>query len=445
MRKESNLTARPTKPINYAIGMFGTSIPINMFKTFAFVYYVDHLAVLTAEKFAIIIATYTILDALDNPVYGFLSDSTRSRWGRRRPWLVIGAPLLALSFITFFSVPAGLSEGSVFWYALIMYMMTGTLDSMINSNYGALFPELFTTEAQRAKTNALRQVFQLIAMIISIALTPIVTEKIGYRTTSIVYSILAVVVILYMALNSHETPEAQKMPKPNLFKTVWDILRNPKFWIYGLSNAAFFAALAILQQSVALYSKYVLNEGGLASTIMLASVIVCAILGIPVWVKIMKKLKLMKTWRLSMICVAVALIPLFFVNTLVASIFSLVILGFGYGGTCVTMDIVASRILDEDTAKHGVKREGTFSSLVGILNKTSNLFVAGGFLIVSKVYGYQNGELPGPNPSAAARFLLSLFPFVVMIVCVVISLFLNFKDIPEAQPAQVNTSDSEKE
>ena len=316
---------------------------------------------------------------------------------------------------------------------------------MINSNYGALFPELFTTEAQRAKTNALRQVFQLIAMIISIALTPIVTEKIGYRTTSIVYSILAVVVILYMALNSHETPEAQKMPKPNLFKTVWDILRNPKFWIYGLSNAAFFAALAILQQSVALYSKYVLNEGGLASTIMLASVIVCAILGIPVWVKIMKKLKLMKTWRLSMICVAVALIPLFFVNTLVASIFSLVILGFGYGGTCVTMDIVASRILDEDTAKHGVKREGTFSSLVGILNKTSNLFVAGGLLIVSKVYGYQNGDIPGPNPSGAARFLLSLFPFIVMIVCVVISLFLNFKDIPEPQPVQVNASDNEKE
>ncbi|HPB17342.1 MAG TPA: hypothetical protein PK870_06805, partial [Clostridia bacterium] len=69
MRKESHLKARPTKPINYAIGMFGTSIPINMFKTFAFVYYVDHLAVLTAEKFAIIVAAYTILDALDNPVY----------------------------------------------------------------------------------------------------------------------------------------------------------------------------------------------------------------------------------------------------------------------------------------------------------------------------------------------------------------------------------------
>ncbi|MDD4543309.1 MAG: MFS transporter [Clostridia bacterium] len=445
MRKDSKLTARPTKPINYAIGMFGTSIPINMFKTFAFVFYVDHLAVLTAEKFALIIAAYTILDAIDNPVYGFLSDSTRSRWGRRRPWLVIGAPLLALSFIMFFSVPAGLSEGSVFWYALIMYMFTGTLDSMINSNYGALFPELFKTETQRAKTNALRQVFQLVAMIVSIALTPIVTEKIGYRNTSIVYSILAVVVILYMALNSHETPEAQKMPKPNLFKTVWDILRNPKFWIYGLSNAAFFAALAILQQSVSLYSKYVLNEGGLASTIMLASVIVCAILGIPVWVKIMKKLKLMKTWRLSMVFVAVSLIPLFFVNTLVATIVSLVVLGFGYGGSCVTMDIVASRILDEDTLRHGVKREGTFSSLIGVLNKTSNLFVAGGFLIVSRVYGYQNGDFPGPDPSSAARFLLSLFPFTVMIFCVIMSLFLNFKNLPESQTVAVEDSETKKE
>jgi GPH family glycoside/pentoside/hexuronide:cation symporter len=178
---------------------------------------------------------------------------------------------------------------------------------------------------------------------------------------------------------------------------------------------------------------------------MLASVILCAIAGIPVWVKIMKKLKLMKAWRLSMIFVAVSLIPLFFVNTLVASIVSLVVLGFGYGGSCVTMDIVASRILDEDTAKHGVKREGTFSSLIGVLNKTSNLFVAGGLLIVSRVYGYQNGDLPGPDPAGAARFLLSLFPFIVMIFCVVISLFLKFKDLPETQTATLKEADNPKE
>jgi len=425
--------SRPTKPINYAIGMFGTSIPINMFKTYAFIFYVDHLSAINAEAFALILAVYTVLDAIDNPVYGFLSDSTRTRWGRRRPWLVIGAPLLALSFVMFFSVPSWLSEGSTFWYALLMYMLTGTLDSLINSNYGALFPELFKTDKERARTNAFRQAFQLLAMIISIALTPMVTSAIGYQNTAIAYSALALVVILYMTLNCHETPEAQELPKPQFFKTVGAILANPKFWLYGLTNAAFFAALAVLQQSVSFYAKYVLNAGGMESTIMLASVIVVAIIAIPVWVQIVKKLKLMKTWRATLVTVTVALVPLFFVNSLAGSVVALVILGFGYGGVCVTMDIVGARILDEDKARYGVQREGTFASLSGVLNKTSGLFAAIGFLLVSRLYGYESGEVPGPQPADAARFLISLFPFIIMIVCCVVSLFLHFPEQAETK------------
>ncbi len=428
MKLESRLVSRPTKPINYAIGMFGTSIPINMFKTYAFIFYVDKLSAITTEKFALILAIYTVIDAIDNPIYGFLSDSTRSPWGRRRPWLVIGAPLLALSFIMFFNVPAGLAEGSVFWYALVMYILTGTLDSLINSNYGALFPELFKTEKERAKTNALRQAFQLLAMIISIALTPMITGAIGYTNTALIYSAMAVAVILYMTFNSHETPEAQQLPKPNLFTTIWAIAKNPKFWLYGLTNAAFFAALAVLQQSVAFYAKYVLHSEGMASTIMLATVIVVAMIAILAWVQIIRKIHLMKTWRLALLCVAVALIPLFFTQTLLASTLALVVLGFGYGGVTVTMDIIGARILDEDKARYGVQREGTFSSLTGILNKTSGLFAAAGFFLVSRLYGYQNGEIPGPQPADAARFLISIFPFVIMVVCCLLSLLLQFKE-----------------
>lgn len=427
MKKESKLVARPTKPINYAVGMFGTSIPINMFKTFAFIFYVDHLSAITSEQFALILFAYTFLDAIDNPVYGFLSDSTRTQWGRRRPWLVIGAPLLAICFVMFFSVPEGLSEGSLFWYAMIMYMLTGTLDSLINSNYGALFPELFKTEAERAKTNAIRQVFQLLAMIISMALTPIVVKAIGYRMTAIIYSILAVTVILYMTFTCHETPEAQELPRPQLFKSIWAIVKNPKFWLYGLTNAAFFAALSVLQQSVNFFAKYVLRNETLA-TVLLAAVIVVAIIGIPAWIQIVKRLHLMKTWRLTLLCVTVALIPLFFVKTLVGSTITLVVLGFGYGGVCVTMDIVGARILDEDKARYGVQREGTFSSLTGVLNKTSGLFAAVGFLLVSRLYGYESGEVPGPQPADAARFLISIFPFIIMVICCLLSLTLRFKD-----------------
>jgi len=438
----SKLKVKPTKPINYAIGMFGTSIPVNMFKTYAFIYYVDHLSAITTEMFAVILAVYTIVDAIDNPIYGFLSDSTRSPWGRRRPWLIIGTPLLVVCFNLFFNVPPWLGEGSVFWYALMMYILTGTLDAMLNTNYGSLFPELFTSQQERAKTNALRQVFQLIAMIVSIALTPMVAEAIGYRNTAFIYSALALVVIMYMTLNSHETPEAQKLPKPNLFGSVWAIIRNPKFWLNGLTRAAFFAALAILQQSVAFYTKYVLNAEGMASTIMLGAVIIVAIAAVPVWVKLLKKFGLMKTWRMSFVCVAVSLIPLYFTGTLLTSTLALVVLGFGYGGTCATMDLIGARILDEDKERYGVQREGTFNSLAGVLGNTSGLFVSMGFLMVSRIYGYESGDVPGTQPADAARFLISIFPFIIMVVCCALSLFLRFKEDGREKGEDVNGLDN---
>ncbi len=177
-----------SKSFNYAIGMFGTSIPINMLKTFAFTFYVLGLGV-TTTQWAAMMLIYTFIDALDNPVYGFLSDRTRSRCGRRRPWLAIGTPILILCFVAFYNIPAFLSGNTIFAYAMLFYILTGTLDSVINANYGALFPELFRDDASRAKTNALRQAFQLVAMIISIALTPMVTKALGYGLTSIIYDL----------------------------------------------------------------------------------------------------------------------------------------------------------------------------------------------------------------------------------------------------------------
>ena len=61
---------------------------------------------MTTVQLSLMLLIYTFIDAMDNPVYGFLSDRTRTRWGRRRPWLAIGTPLLVLCFIAFYSPPA---------------------------------------------------------------------------------------------------------------------------------------------------------------------------------------------------------------------------------------------------------------------------------------------------------------------------------------------------
>jgi GPH family glycoside/pentoside/hexuronide:cation symporter len=117
---------------------------------------------------------------------------------------------------------------------------------------------------------------------------------------------------------------------------------------------------------------------------------------------------------------------------LLTSTLILVILGFGYGGVCATLDIVGARILDEDTARHGVQREATFNSLSGVLGNTSGLFTALGFLMVSRIFGYESGDVPGSRPSDAARFLISIFPFILMVISLVLSMFLKFKGDKQA-------------
>ena len=302
------MSPKSTKSFNYAIGMFGTSIPINMLKTFAFAFYVLERGV-TTEQWATMLLIYTFIDALDNPIYGYLSDRTRSRWGRRRPWLAIGTPLLILTFIAFYNIPAFLAGNSIFAYAMLFYILAGTLDSVINANYGALFPELFRDDASRAKTNAMRQAFQLVAMIISIALTPVVTEALGYGLTAIVYGILGGAVILYMTFTCREKDPEPEEARPSLGQALKDLLTNKKFWIAGFANAFYSAAMSLVLASVVFYVEYALGLSSGQSTFLLAAVLVVAIAGVSLWVWLVKKFSLIPVWRGALAILALHFIP----------------------------------------------------------------------------------------------------------------------------------------
>ena len=419
------------KSFNYAIGMFGTSIPINMLKTYAAIYYIDSLG-MTTPQFALMLLIYAIIDAIDNPVYGFLSDRTRTRWGRRRPWLVIGTPLLILGFIAFYNIPAFLTGNSLVAYCMLFYILTGTLDSVINANYGALFPEMFRTDASRASTNALRQAFQLVAMIISIALTPVVTSAIGYGLTAILYGILGGAVILYMAFTSQEVPVTEEDIKPRLWESLKDLLLNKKFWISGLANAFYSAAMSLVLAALPFFVKYTLNIPSGQSTILFASVLLIAIGCVSVWAWLVRKYKLIPVWRAALAALGLAFIPLYFANSLVTAIVGSVLVGFGFSGVITTMDLIGAKVMDEDTQKHKQRREGIISNALGFMNRLNGLFTAAAFSLVFVFYGFESGTNPGTQPENAARFLLTMFPFVMMVISFVFSFFIHFDNTETA-------------
>lgn len=421
--------AGKTSPFRYGFAMFGTSIPINMFKSFAAIFYVDMLG-LDMKKYSLVLFIYTFIDAIDNPVYGFLSDRTRSKWGRRRPWLLIGTPLLILFFILFFNVPSFIENesGMLFIYMLLMYILTGTLDSLINANYGALFPDLFKKDDERAKTNGIRQIFQLLAMAISIALTPMIAEAIGYRLTSLIYGILALAVMMYCFYGCREDTNYEELEKPKLFDSIFALIKNPRFWIFGLAGAFYSAAFALISQALPFYVKYTLGLGGSTTTIMLGIVLGVAVIGILVWSKAAKKLSVMTIWRIGFIVMAVGFVPLYFAKTLPVAASIAAIMGFGIAGCLTSMDCIGAKIVDDDYRRNGVRREGIINSLVGVMNRLNGLFTSLAFYVASEKFGFINGDAPGTNPGLASKVLLCVFPFAAMVLASIISFFLKFPE-----------------
>lgn len=434
MEKTKTLVKK-TSPFRYGFGMFGTSIPINMFKSYAAALYLTELNLITSDQMARIVFIYTFVDAIDNPVYGFLSDRTNTKWGKRRPWLVIGTPLLILSFIMFFNMPTGIQSSNTmsYVYILLMYILTGTLDSLINANYGALFPTLFKTDEERAKTNAIRQICQLLAMVISIVLTPMVTKAIGYGLTAIIYGVVALAVILYMTFGCHEDIEAENIEyaeqeKPDLIKAIIALVTNGKFWIFGFAGAFYSAAFSLLSQAVTFYVKYSLGLDSSMTTVMLAVVFGFALIGIAVFSILSKKIEIIKIWRTGFIVMTVGFIPLYFATNLVSAVIIASVMGVGVAGCLISMDCIGAKIIDDDYARHGVKREGMLTSLIGVMNRLNGLYVSLGYKIMYNVYGFENDANPGDNPGAAARVLLCVLPFVAMLLASIFSMFLHFKD-----------------
>ena len=291
------------------------------------------------------------------------------------------------------------------------------------------FPDLFKGDAVRAKTNAMRQAFQLTAMIVSISLTPLVAEKLGYGMTSLVYGILGVSVILYMTFGCHENPHNLETEKPKLWDSLMSLFKNSKFWTLGLTNAFYSAALSLVLASIPFYVKYALkDERGIAVTMISAAVILMAIASFIVWVLAIKKFTLIPTWRGSLLTLGLAFIPLYFANSVLTAILAGLLLGFGLAGVMASMDLIGARIIDEDSLKTGIKREAIYSSAMGVLNRLNGLFISLAFFIAYKFFGYESGNVPGNNPGGAAKFLLIIFPFVLMILSFVMSQFLNFKN-----------------
>lgn len=433
----------------YSIGMFGLAIPINTIRVSALLFYVDILG-LDVRAFGTVMAVYAVLDAIDNPILGHLSDRTRTRWGRRRPWLVIGAVILTAGFVGFFFAPSTLDGVAlVVWFAFFAILCEAA-DSMYAANYNALLPELFATEHHRAGANSLRQAFQLLAFVIALAATPVLTTTVfgsedspeGFRITAVLFAVLALVALLFMALNVREDPARATEDHAGFLTGAGVILRNPHFWLVGIATACYLVPLAFVLVGVQLYVKYALGLPVANSLWLIGSSIAIAAAGLPLWTALVRRRGAPFAWRIAFAFLAAGFVPFFFATSLVTAMAGLGVVAIGWSGLLATNDLIQARVLDEDIRRHGQHREGLFLSAFGFFSRLAGMTAGVGLGSLGFLFGYYSGDDPGPSPGTAFRVVVSVYPFVIAVLGVVLSLLIRVPDAgveaPEPAPADAS-------
>lgn len=192
--------------------------------------------------------------------------------------------------------------------------------------------------------------------------------------------------------------------------------------------------MSLVLASVAFYVQYALGLSSGQSTFLLAAVLLVAIAGVSLWAWLIRKFSLLPIWRLSLAILTVTFIPLYFASNLVMAVAFSAFIGLGFAGVITTMDLIGAKIMDEDTRKHGLRREGIISSALGFMNRLNGLFTSVAYLLVFQIYGFESGDNPGTNPDEAARFLMTIVPPVLMMISFAISWFINFNEKP-AEPS----------
>lgn len=400
-------------------------VPSQAFSSFYSYYYVEKLG-LGIGLATLARTIFLIWDAVNNPLFGYWSDRTNTRLGRRRPWVFGAIPLFMITFILVFSPPGGLSENGLFTWFLVTLILYEAVATVLWVNYGALFPELFRGDRIRAKASAIQQGYQVVALLIATVVAPIIYTALNFSSMAIVFASVFGIFMFICMMGVKEKREPEEGKPLKLVAAFKETVKNKKFWVFNFSNSFAQTVNGLVSSIMPFYAKYVLHITEAQVAIMLAAVFISVIPLVFVWYWIIRKMDGVKAWRLSLIVYGLAVIPFWFGSNLISGIVAGIIFGFGLAGFFVTPAIVGGRIIDEDAEKTGLRREGIYTAVSGFITRSSGLISALAFFVVGMIFGYESGDNPGPDPTSTFRYLMSIVPLCLLAIAVIISYTVKF-------------------
>jgi len=426
--------------INWAAASFGGQLINGIYAALLPIFYVDYLGLVeNANVIYMIQIVYVLVNAFNDPIFGFISDKTRAKKGRRIPFMRYTAPFLALTFIlVWFSPTQSSGELAIFWWMVIMTCLYDTAYTIIFLVYSALLPEITENEEERQGMKIMASFFNLIGMILGFIIPDIVRRQSAFmfQMSMIGVGIIGGALIIYTTYKFKERPEFTKVDEPlGLVDAIKATLKRKSFLVLVSANF-----MAILIQSLIIGSVFYIADYITQSdtTLLLMAIFLPLIIGIWFVPKFTKKWGVARANQFLLIIGGIGLIMLFFFTD---SIFPkeliylpLVIAGFGFVGPLVLNDIMFFQVTDEDELDTGVRREAAFFGINALITKPAQslaLVIPTALLAMSGFIprtGIGDPVLPQPVEAILAiRLFIGLIPGIALIIAAIILQFYPLK------------------
>ena len=423
MSERKDRLSNSTKLI-YGIGDVGNAAANSAIQFFLLIFYTDAALIAPALAGSALLVG-KIWDAINDPLFGWLSDRTTSRFGKRRVYMIFGALPLAIAIALLWRVPGGFSDTGIFVWIALTFVLFDTVWTMTNVPYYALTAELTDDYDERSSLTAFRMVLGVPAYIVGAAVTPLLvglfaTKRIGYGWIGVIYGILAAVVLWVAAagLRERKAISESKAKTPPL-QTFVATLKNKPFLqliiAYLVSNTAF----ALLKTLLAFFITYQLGMEAQVPAVMFLLLLFVALFLFP-WKKLSERWNKGPAYGLGLAIGGIAVASTFFLpNEPTAWVYVIAAMaGIGFSAQWVFPWAMVPDVVEFDRLQTGEHRGGMYYGVWGLATKLSEALGIAASGWVLHLYGYV------PNVEQSARTLLGIRLFFgpVPLLCFALAL-----------------------
>ena len=425
--------------IFYSFGDLASQFVWTFIGSYLTVFYTDIVGLAPAAAAAIMMIA-RVWDAVNDPMMGAIAERTRSKFGRFRPYILFGSPLLAIFSVLCFTHPfAGSSKAGVI-YAAVTYIITGMLYTLVNIPYGALAAVMTEDAEQRNKINASRNVGMNVGILIVNGITANVmlffsgkgaevANGNGYFMTALVYAIISIPCFLAVFFTSKEqvVPEVTK-EKFSLKTTITGLVTNKNLMILLvimiLQMAAWMGRIGV----VIYYIMYCLGSFTLIPVIMLAPS-VCGIVSSLMVPKVMSKFGKRMTLQIAVTCQGIALLAMYFTpfDNLTLIIIESGLVGFFNVSFPCSLSLLGDAI-DYNEYKTGMRNDGIAYATYGLAQKLGNAIGASVGVLLLASFGYVANAQQTPETLHGINIVVNLIPAIIFFLTAIFAFTWRLKD-----------------